>query len=561
VVGVSYSGSDEFPALGAVFDAYTVGDLLVRAAHRDPQALALVLANREITYEELLDEATGIARGLLGLGIGQGDHVGVFMPNCPEFVAALFGVALIGAVLVPFHARYRAHELRYALAHSGVKLVLVANAGDASQVDHVDRMAEAVNDLNGRESTTRTVPVAVLGDGNLPGGFMSGQEFTRCGLSVEVEVVERARSRVRVGDPAMLLYTSGTTARPKACLHTHEALTHNGIMTGRTRFFLTRADRFWDPLPMYHVGFIIPLLGVVDAGSALLAMNHIESAVALRLIDKYHATCLYPAFPPIADLLLNIPPGSAYSLGSVRVILCVGAPSILRRLQATFPAAIQISTYGGTETGGVIAYHRPEHSAESRATTCGTPMRGIEIRAVAADTDNEIPNGEVGEIQVRGYSVLSQYYRDPEGSALAFTADGWFRSGDLGSLDDDGQVRYLGRLKDMLKVGGENVAALEVEEFLLEHPKIKVAQIVGAPDPRLEEVVVAYLEMTDGATLTHDEVVDYCRGKIASFKVPRYIRFVHEWPMSATKIRKETLRERIAAELSACDRDDLGSSD
>jgi fatty-acyl-CoA synthase len=548
VIGVSYSGSDEFPALGTVFDAYTVGDLLVRTAHREPQALALVMADREISYGELLDEATEVARGLLGLGIGQGDHVGVFMPNCPEFVATLFGAALIGAVLVPFHARYRGHELRYALSHSGVKLVLVANAVDTSQADHVDRMAEVIDELDGRESSSLAVPVVVLSDGNCPGGFMSGHEFARRGLSIEVQDVERARARVRVSDPAMLLYTSGTTARPKACLHTHDALTHNGIMTGRTRFFLTGADRFWDPLPMYHVGFIIPLLGVVDAGATLLAMNHIETDAALGLIDRYHATCLYPAFPAIANVLLDAP--STYSFDSVRVILCVGAPAILRRLQAKFPAAVQISTYGGTETGGVIAYHTPKHSAESRATTCGTPMRGIEIRAVASGTDTQVPNGEVGEIQVRGYSVLSQYYRDLEGSAQAFTVDGWFRSGDLGSLDDDGQVHYRGRLKDMLKVGGENVAPLEVEEFLLEHPKIKVAQIVGAPDPRLDEVVVAYLETTHGATLTPDEVRDYCRGKIASFKVPRYVRFVADWPMSATKIRKETLRERIAAELS-----------
>jgi acyl-CoA synthetase (AMP-forming)/AMP-acid ligase II len=236
--------------------------------------------------------------------------------------------------------------------------------------------------------------------------------------------------------------------------------------------------------------------------------------------------------------------------------MLVGPPKALRRLQEALPCAVQISTYGSTETGGVITYHLATDSAEQRATTCGPPFRGIELRIHDPLTGTEASPGAMGEILVRGYSLLEGYYKDAAATALAIDAEGWLHTGDLGSLDDAGHVTYHGRLKDMLKVGGENVAPAEVEAVISECPGVRVVQVVGAPDDRLDEVVAAFVELSPGAVVTEADIVGFCRGRIAGFKVPRYVRFVQEWPMSATKIQKHVLRERLWAELAQAARGD-----
>jgi fatty-acyl-CoA synthase len=370
-------------------------------------------------------------------------------------------------------------------------------------------------------------------------GFVDDKALGRRVTETGMDEIEALRARVRVGDTAMLLYTSGTSADPKGCFHTHEAIVRNAIETSRTRFCLTSADRFWDPLPMFHVGALLPLLATFEAGATFLSMAHIEAKAALEQIVGERASWLFPAFPAIANLLLDEPTFGTRDLSAVRMTMCVGTPATLRALQQALPNAVQISCYGSTETGGVIVYHLPTDTADQRATTCGTPLRGVELSIGNVDL------GPVGEILVRGYPLLKCYYKDPEQSAQVIDEDGWFHTGDLGSIDENGQLSFRGRLKETLKVGGENVAPLEVETLLAEHPSVLLAQVVGFPDERLDEVVAAFVELKDGCYLTADELIEFCATRIATFKVPRVVRFISDWPMSATKVNKRRLSEML----------------
>ncbi len=537
-------------------DVTTLGDLLVRAAWRDPDAKAVVFPDATQTYRQLLTGALEVSRGLMALGIQPGDHVGILMANSLELLHTLFGAALVGAVVIPVNSRFRTHELGYVVRHADLRVVVTSHAA-ARYADHPARLAEALPAIAdaaepaalGLSTAPALQAVVALGEGEDRPGFVGAEQFAALAGTVTDEAVERRRARVRVRDVAVILYTSGTTANPKGCVHTHEALVRNGMVTGRTRFFLTRQDRFWDPLPMFHVGFLLPMIAAMDAGAAILTMSHLDGGEALDMMEREQATWLFPAFTAVANTFLDHPSFISRDLTRVRMTMSVGPPKALRDLQAAVPSAVQISTYGSTETGGVITYHLPSDTPEQRATTSGTPFRGIELRILRLSGPEEAAPGEIGEILVRGYSIMDGYYKDPVATAAAIDGEGWLHTGDLGSIGEDGHITYHGRLKDMLKVGGENVSAAEVEAVISECPGVGTVQVVGAEDERLDEVVAAFIERTPGAGITERDIIDFCRPRIAAFKVPRHVRFVEAWPMSATKIQKQALRDRLRAEL------------
>jgi acyl-CoA synthetase (AMP-forming)/AMP-acid ligase II len=347
----------------------------------------------------------------------------------------------------------------------------------------------------------------------------------------------------------MILYTSGTTANPKGCLLTHGAMTRNGRNFAAV-FELTCDDRFWDPLPMFHGAATEPMLGAFSVGAAYLSMPFFEvEAAAHQLVDEC-ATVVYSLFPPVTMALLHHPQLRA-GLPSVRAVANLSPPDIQRQVQELITPARLVNAYGITEATALAVFNTPSDSPDQVAETCGRPFPGVEARIVDVESGRVLPAGERGELQLRGYNVFRGYYNDPEATARALDADGWLHTGDVCSLDGDGRVVYHGRDKDMLKVGGENVSALEVESVLGTHPAVKLAQVVGAPDDRLVEVVAAFVELAPGASATEDELVAHCRERIARYKVPRHVRFVETWPMSATKVQKFQLRERIAAELAS----------
>ena len=532
----------------------TLGDLLVRAAALWPDNDAFVFPDDRRTYAQLLERAQHAARGLYALGVGPGDHVGILMANCLDYVEVMFGTALLGGVGIPMNSRYRERELAYVVSDGDLK-VLVTSDIVAEHVDHVDRVREAFPAIaDAVDPAHLELPDApllraavVLGKGS-PDGFVDREAFDAGAETVDADVVETLRRQVPLRSRALMPYTSGTTAKPKGCPMTHEQLVRNCVIAGRERFEFADHERFWDPLPMFHMSSILPFIGTVDAGAAYLTMTHFEPGAALAMMEREEATMLFPTFPPITQALVNHEDFATADLSRVRHLVNVGPPDTLRKLQELFPQATQITAYGCTEVGGVACYNEPTDTLEQRVTTSGRPFTGVQIR-IKDPEGNALPPGERGEICVRGFSVFEGYWKDPEKTAETIDEDGWFHTGDIGTVDDDGRVSYLGRLKDMLKVGGENVAAAEIESHLQEHPDVAIAQVVGLPDERLVEVPAAFVELKPKRDVSEEELIAHCEGRIAGFKVPRHVRFVTEWPMSATKIQKFRLRQSLADEL------------
>jgi acyl-CoA synthetase (AMP-forming)/AMP-acid ligase II len=283
----------------------------------------------------------------------------------------------------------------------------------------------------------------------------------------------------------------------------------------------------------------------MDAGAAMLSMTHFEAGLSLKMMEDEKVTVAFPSFPTIMQDLISHPDFKKTDLSRLRRLNNVAPSNLLRRFQEAIPQAVQTGAYGLTEAGGVIAFHHPDDSLEQRLHTSGKPMPGLLAKIVDPDTLEEKATGEQGEILLKGYSVFDGYYKATEKNQEAFI-DGWLRTGDLCAIDADGDITFHGRLKDMLKVGGENVAALEIESFLLTHPKVIMAQVIGVPDDRLSEVPCAYIELHEGEFMTAEDLITFCKGKISSFKIPRHVRFVNQWPMSSTKIQKFVLHETFS---------------
>ena len=536
-------------------EAVTLGDLLLRTAASTPEADAVVFPEERLTYRELAERAGTLARGLIGLGLEPGEKVGVLMANSPDCIATIYAIALAGAVVVPINTRYRAVELPYVIANAELAAIITSDRID----EYVDLLGLIASALPGIESapdpyrlSLEAAPalraVVALGGRVAPGTVDEQGLLDAAARATESELARR-RASVRVRGTALVLYTSGTTAQPRGCVLTHEALVRCWTNVGRV-FRLTAEDRCWAPCPLFHLGAVGPLLMCAAHGAAFISDTFFEPTAALSLIERERATVLYPAYPPITQAVLTHPAFVETDVTAARAMLNVGPPDLLRQMQNAMPQVVQLSLYGLTEGGGAITYNRLGDDIDVRTETCGTPLPGSEVRIVDPDTGEEPRPGDEGEILIRGVSVCEGYYRDPGKTAAQFDAGGWFHTGDRGSLDAGGRLRFLGRLKDMLKVGGENVAPAEIEAHLGLHPAVKLVQVVGVPDPRLEQVPAAFVELKPGQTVTEQDLLDHCRDQIARFKVPRYIRFVSEWPMSATKVQKEPLRARLLEELA-----------
>ena len=538
-------------------DVVTFGDLLVRAAARQPDHDAIVFPTMRHSYRSLLDASTNAARSLLGLGVGRGDHVGILMPNCIDFVEVMFGASMIGAWVVPINARFKGRELAYVVENADLDVLVTSDIID-QYTDYVEILHECLPGLAGAADPTRLAldvapklrAVVLLGDKS-PAGMVDREAWDALASHATVADVETRRERVALRDVAMMMYTSGTTAMPKGCPMTHEALVRTATIAGRTRFVFTGDDVLWDPLPLFHMSSILPMIGVFDAGGTYVTLTHVDPGVGLKQMKSEKCTVCFSTFPTVTQALLNHPDYDADDFKRIRLMNNVAPPDALRAIQAALPTAKHMSAYGCTECGGVVAFHSPDDPDDVRATTCGRPFRGIEVQVRDIDTGAVLAAGERGEIWVRGYNLFEGYYKDPDKNAECFDAEGWFTTGDIGALDPEGRISYLGRVKDMLKVGGENVAAVEIESYLQTHPAVAIAQVVAVPDAKYAEVPGAFVQLKPGETVTEEALIEFCRGKISSFKVPRYVRFVTEWPMSATKIQKFRLRDQICAELES----------
>ncbi|CAH1663851.1 MULTISPECIES: AMP-binding protein [unclassified Chelatococcus] len=526
----------------------TVGASLFRAAGLWPDRTALIIAGRQASYRGLLDEASLCARGLAGLGVKPGDRIGTLMHNCWESVILFYGASLIGAGLLPFNARYRGDELSFTVGFSDV-VGLFTTAHGREHVELPELLQDTYPILRewkaGEPLKIAEAPslrfVANLADPEEE-RWVTEKHLAEAAQRVSAETVEAMAAAVKPGDNCITMFSSGTTARPKACMLSHENVSRVGSALAE-RFEMTADDRFWDPLPFYHMSTLMPLAACRTVGATFIGVEHFEAGAALAEIERTRATILYPAFPTLMASMVAHPDFPHRNLSTARLMLNIGAPDLLRRFCEAMPGAKQASCYGLTEGGGVSVWSDKDDTLDERIFTSGKPITGTKVRVVDPDTLEDKPFGENGEIWLWGYCVFSGYYKDPEMTAAVITPDGWLRTNDIGHLLPSGHLVYKGRLKDMLKIGGENVAAVEIESFLMKHPAIKMAQVVSVPDERLVEAAAAFIECMPGKSITPEEVVKFCAGQMASFKIPRHVQFVNDWPMSTTKIQKFKLLE------------------
>ena len=504
----------------------TIGALLDRAAELTTGG-GIVIPEERVTAAEFAALTRAMARRLVGAGVTHGERVGLLNTDRIESLALLFGAMRMGAVPVPVNARYKARELSYVVDNAGMHTLILD-----------PEFAPLLEDA----SLPPTCQVIVGLD---EPSFAAGAE------RVDDGELARLEERVQPDDSAIILYTSGTTSSPKGCVYIHRGMTTQSFNYG-IALDLTPADRYWTPLPLFHVAGLVTLLSTIAAPCPLVHVGrHFVPSVALEMLERERCTLAFPAFETIWLAVQNEPGFAEADLSSLRLVIAVGSPGTLRISQERLPSVPQVSSFGSTECGGFVSIGRPTDPLEVRLTTNGSAFPGSELRIVDPETGEDLPPDTPGEILMRGPARFVRYHEEPELTAQVIDADGWFHSGDLGRMDEAGRLSFVGRIKDMLKVGGENVAAAEIETFLLGHPACEIVQVVAAPDARYVEVACAYVQLSPGQTATEEELIDYCRGQIATFKVPRYIRFVDEWPMSGTKIQKFALRERIAAELDA----------
>jgi acyl-CoA synthetase (AMP-forming)/AMP-acid ligase II len=517
-----------------------IGAALARGAGLWPDRECVVFPDARRTYAELYDGARRSAQSLLGLGIKPGERIGILMPNCLDFLETIFGALLVGIPVLTINARFKTRELAHVL-----------DEGDVVAVVTTDLVADFVDFAALLESACEELPPALrrrvmLGTSS-PAGYVDRAAFEAAAAQTSDDVLDNATRLVRIREEALMMYTSGTTANPKGCPFAHEAIMRAAIAIV-DRFKLTTEDRFWDPLPFYHLAGLELFLSNLWAGSTFVTQTHWDAGEGLRLMEEERCTWCYPTFPTFAQDMIHHPDFGRRDLSRIRALNVIGTPEGLRGIQARFPNAVLVAPYGITEGGGCVSFGRLSDPLEARMTTGGPPLDCTEVRVVDPDTDEDVPLGDVGEIVIRGAACCEGYYKDPEKTEIAWRG-GWFHSGDLGRLDAEGRIAYVGRSKDMLKVGGENVAALEIEDFLGTHPAVKLAQVVGIPDDRYMEVPAAFIELAPGTETTEAELIEFCKGTIASFKIPRHVRFVTEWPMSATKIQKFRLQQKLLEEL------------
>ncbi|WP_419930771.1 AMP-binding protein [Candidatus Poriferisodalis sp.] len=532
----------------------TLGDLIGQRAEAHPEREALVIGTDRRTYGELDELSDHYARGLVALGVGQGDRVGYFFHECVHSVGVLLGAAKIGAVTVPLNARFKSYELSQVVVHSGMKVLLTTRP--PAGADFVELLNETLPELASATAGSLSLvdapelaAVVVLSEDGAP-GFVDQAGFDAGAARVTGSEVRRRQASVRVRDTAVIMYTSGTTAAPKGAMLSHEAFCRfaDASLVGRMR--VGGDARVWTALPMFHIGGVGFALGTLYTGGTYVHVGFFDPAFALQQIRDEACNVALPGFETIWLPVIGHPNRADGDLDSLEVLMCVGVEQRLRQIQESTPNATMVSCFGQTEACAFLTLGDLDDPLDMRVTTGGFPLPGMDCEIRDPDTGEPLELPGTGELWYRGPQAFDGYFRDPELTEASFDDRRFFRTGDVVRMDAQGRVTFDSRVKDMLKVGGENVSAAEVEGYLLTHPAVEIAQVVAAPDEKYVEVPAAFIQLKAGATATEQELIDFARGKIATYRVPRYVRFVEEWPMSGTKVKKFVLREQIAKELA-----------
>ncbi|WP_342363916.1 AMP-binding protein [Terrarubrum flagellatum] len=533
---------------GAMLHLQTVGGALAAAATRWGDRDAYLIGEQRLTYAQLFENAIDWARALIGLGVGPGDHVGLLMPNSVEYLLLFHAATMIGARAVTINARYRDDDLLYVIDNADVGFLFIG--GQA--LPHTDYRAMLARVYPELAEWRKCEPLQLAAAPKLRSivnladpredAWPQEADFLAGANSVSRGDALTCAASVGPGDTCIMMFSSGTTSRPKACMLSHLNISLAGQALAK-RFRMSERDRIFNPMPFFHMSTMLPLAACRASGAAFLGQMHFNAGLALETIECERVTISYTSFPTINSAMTDHADFPRRDLSSLRVLHSVGPADLLRRYVRAFPGTYIVNAYGLTEATGVPVWSDLDDPQDLSLVTSGKPFEGLDVKAFDIETHAILPPGENGELWIRGWSLFQGYYRDEKRTAEALTGDGWLRTGDIGSVDESGRVSYAGRLKDMLKIGGENVAAIEIENYLCTHPAVQIAQVIAVPDEHLFEVAAAFIELRPGAAATAEEIARHCVGKIASFKIPRYISFVSEWPMSATKIQKFRLAQ------------------
>ena len=550
-------GAGDTPLMGQ-----TVGAHFDAAARRWPDAPALVVRHQDVrwTYRQLKDRVDAFAAGLLALGLEPGDRVGIWSPNNAEWVIVQFATAKAGLILVNINPAYRLAELDYALTKVGCKALITATALKSS--DYLAMLRELAPELDrSRPGQLRAAKLPDLrivvrippreGADPTPGMYGFEDVSALAGDDDRRRLAEIA-GRLQFDDPINIQFTSGTTGFPKGATLTHHNILNNGFFIGET-MRLTAQDRICIPVPLYHCfGMVLGNLACVTHGSAMVYPG--EAFDPLAVLETVHAercTGLY-GVPTMFIAALNHPEFKRFDVASLRTGIMAGSPcpvEVMKRVVSEMHMSEVTICYGMTETSPVSFQTAADDPLEKRVGTVGRVHPHVEVKIVDAD-GRVVPPGTPGELCTRGYSVMRGYWNDPDKTAEAIDAGRWMHTGDLATLDAEGYCNIVGRIKDMVIRGGENVYPREIEEFLYRHPKVQDVQVIGVPDPKYGEELCAWVKPKPGATVTADEIRDFCKGQIAHYKVPRYVKFVDGFPMTVTgKIQKYLMREQMKKEL------------
>ncbi len=535
-------------------DAPLVDTLLKSRVREQPDAEALVFGDRRVTYAELDARVERFARALAVLGVRPGENVAVLLPDSVDYTVAVLAALRAGARAVPVNLRFKETELRHLIADSDAVLLVTTGREDGRPAAGT-LVPTALPGLSSQQPGSLRLPEAPLLrdvlwlDGEPPPGSRS-----LAGIPVTAGGPVEAAA-INADDIAMIMYTSGTTSRPKGAMITHDALGRQARCLGAECFLLTPQDRMWTPLPMFHTGGLMSLLACIATGASYVHAGPFDAGRALGQLERERITVAMPVFELFWMPVLDHPRLAEADLSSLRMVQVAAVPAKQRIMQARFPHAVIVQSSGMTESTSYFAFNRATDPEEVRLSTGGYPLPTVEVRVIDLETGQDARPGQYGETLLRGAACFAGYYNAPDLTAEVFDDDGWFHTGDIGVFDHAGHYTFVGRVKDMLKVGGENVAAAEVEDFLSQHPAVRLVQVVAAPDRRYGEVPAAFVELNPGAEVDlatlEQELIGFCLDKIATFKIPRYVRVMSAWPMSGSKVQKFRLRELIAAELAA----------
>ncbi|AWG38405.1 AMP-binding protein [Bacillus velezensis] len=536
----------------------TAGKLLERTAELFPDREAVVYPERGLryTYAEFDRLCRQTAKGLMKLGVEKGDHVAIWASNIPEWLAAQFATAKIGAVLVTINTNFQIAELDYLLAHSDVSaLIIMDSYRQTSYVEMVNKLIPELKTCERGRLRSKRYPflrtVLYIGDKSLPGMHRWDSLLDNAEAVTDAALDGRMDS-LKKDDCIHMQYTSGTTGFPKGVMLSHFNIVNNAANIAEC-MKLTSCDRLCIPVPFFHCfGCVLGVLACVSAGAAMIPIEQFSPPAVLKTVEQEACTALH-GVPTMFIALLNDSRFSEYDLSHVRTGIMAGSPclaEVMREVIGKMGMTDITIAYGQTEASPVITQTRTDDPFERRVETAGRALPHIEVRIVRPGTSQEAARGEQGELCTRGYHVMKGYYKNQEATEEAIDKDGWLHTGDLAVMDEDGYCKITGRLKDMLIRGGENIYPREIEEMLYRHPAVADVQVVGVPDPKYGEEAAAWIRLKDGQTASAEDIRTFCKEHIARYKVPRYVLFTDEYPMTASgKIQKFKLREKTIEEL------------